>query len=156
MRIAFVTFEYPPFIIGGAGIYAENLTKELAKLGHEVYVFTPSIENVKWMHHNEEIKNLQIINVKINNKLSLRALQFWIQVPKYIKRIEKKKKFDIVHFNSMSYWSLKNKLVKAPHVITIHHVVRNAIQTNNFGFIFRIRSISGENNFIIPFIEEMC
>lgn len=39
MRIAFVTFEYPPFIIGGAGIYALNVTRELAKLGHQVIVF---------------------------------------------------------------------------------------------------------------------
>jgi len=34
MRVAFVTFEYPPFIIGGAGVYAMHVTKELAKLGH--------------------------------------------------------------------------------------------------------------------------
>ena len=32
MRIAFITFEYPPLIGGGAGIYAINVTRELAKM----------------------------------------------------------------------------------------------------------------------------
>lgn len=35
MRVAFVTFEYPPFVIGGAGVYAAHLTEELAKLGQD-------------------------------------------------------------------------------------------------------------------------
>ena len=39
MKVAFITFEYPPFIIGGAGIYAQNITRELANLGHEVVVW---------------------------------------------------------------------------------------------------------------------
>lgn len=42
MRVAFITFEYPPFIIGGAGTYAKNITRGLANSGHEVVVFTPS------------------------------------------------------------------------------------------------------------------
>ena len=44
MKVAFVTFEYPPFVMGGAGVYAKHLTEELAKLGHQITVFTPRIE----------------------------------------------------------------------------------------------------------------
>lgn len=39
MRIAFVTFEYPPFIIGGAGVYADIIIHELVKMGYDVVVF---------------------------------------------------------------------------------------------------------------------
>ena len=42
MRIAFITFEYPPRLFGGAGVYAENLVANLAKLGHEIEVYVPS------------------------------------------------------------------------------------------------------------------
>lgn len=70
MRIAFVTFEYPPFIIGGAGIYAENIARELAKLDHQVVVFTPQFID------EEEIlttKNLEINRIKIKRSLPFAA-----------------------------------------------------------------------------------
>lgn len=44
MRICFVLIEYPPFIAGGAGVYAECLCQELAKLDHEVHVLTPQFD----------------------------------------------------------------------------------------------------------------
>jgi hypothetical protein len=40
MRVAFVTLEYPPFVIGGAGVYAAHVTEELANLGHQVVAIT--------------------------------------------------------------------------------------------------------------------
>ncbi|WOX56764.1 glycogen/starch synthase [Methanoculleus receptaculi] len=43
MQVAFVTFEYPPFIIGGAGVYAAHITEELANLGHLVVIITRSL-----------------------------------------------------------------------------------------------------------------
>ncbi|WP_048190965.1 glycogen/starch synthase [Methanobacterium sp. SMA-27] len=63
MKIAFVTYEYPPFIMGGAGIYAKNITENLAELGIEVTVFTPNIYET-----GNKNKNLKIIPVNINNK----------------------------------------------------------------------------------------
>ncbi len=32
MKVAFITFEYLPFIIGGAGVYAPHVTEVPAKL----------------------------------------------------------------------------------------------------------------------------
>ncbi len=40
MRIAFFVWEYPPSLVGGLGTYAEYITKEYVKMGHEVHVFT--------------------------------------------------------------------------------------------------------------------
>jgi len=40
MRIGFFVWEYPPHIVGGLGVYAENITRAMVKLGHDVAVFT--------------------------------------------------------------------------------------------------------------------
>lgn len=154
MRIAFVTYEYPPFIIGGAGTYAEKITCELAKLGHDVFVFTPQIE--KLSREKVNVPNLKIIRVQINDRLPFKALQFWLRLPKVIKSAEQHGKFDIIHFNGLSYWFLKKRLIKASHIVTIHHLVTDAIKSNNLSMVSRIKNLSGENSLIIPWIEKRC
>ncbi len=153
MRIAFVTFEYPPFIIGGAGIYAWNITRELAKLGHEVIVFTPvSSENAP----ESDLPNLKIQKVTVNKKLPFKALQFWLGLPSEIKKFEKETPFDIIHFNGISYWFLKKRLSKAKHIVTVHHLVKDAIINNNLNFFSRVKDIGGENSFFMSFLEKKC
>ena len=153
MRIAFITFEYPPFIIGGAGTYAINVTRELAKLGHEVTVFTPQIDSIKSL---DNTKNLKVCRIALNDNLPFRALQFWLKLPEVIMNIELSNEFDIIHFNGLSYWFVKNKLSEAPNVVTIHHLVTDAIKCNNLSWISRIKDISGENSFLMPFLEKRC
>ncbi len=76
MRVAFVTFEYPPFILGGAGIHAAHITEELAKLGHQVVVFTPAIDNTGGAEHPSGA-NLQVWHVPVREAIPFRVLQFW-------------------------------------------------------------------------------
>jgi starch synthase len=154
MRIAFVTFEYPPFIIGGAGTYAEKITCELAKLGHDVFVFTPQIEELR--KETVDVPNLKIIRVPIDGRLPFRALQFWLRLPEEVKVAEQNGKFDIIHFNGLSYWFLRKRLVNAPHIVTIHHLVTDAIKSNNLSMVSRFKHLSGENSLIIPLIEKRC
>ena len=40
MRIAMITWEYPPRIVGGIARHCEGLAKSLAKQGHEIHIFT--------------------------------------------------------------------------------------------------------------------
>jgi len=155
MRIAFITFEYPSFIIGGAGIYATNITRELSKLGHQVVVFTPKFRESKREEYKED--NLEIYETKINLGLPFKALQFWLCLPNAIKNFEKEYGlFDIVHFNGISYAFFKKKLSKAPHIVTIHHLVKDVIRNNNPSLISRIRDIGGENGFFVPYVEKRC
>lgn len=153
MRIAFVTFEYPPFIIGGAGIYALNVTRELAKLGHHLVIFVPGIPEIKY---DTDMENIEFRIVKINKKLPFKALHYWLNLPAEIRKEEFHKKFDIIHFNGISYWFLKKKISKAPHVVTIHHLVKDAIKNNKTSMVSRIKNIRGETSFFIPFIEKRC
>ena len=152
MRIAFITFEYPPFIIGGAGIYAANITHEFGKLGHQVIVFTPEINGSEEKCNS----NVEIRRIKINKRFPFKALQFWLRLPNVIREAENDNKFDVIHFNGISYGFLKTRISRAPQVVTIHHLVRDAIQSNNLSLISRIRDISGENSLFIPFIEKRC
>lgn len=40
MRISFMVYEFPPYLVGGLGTYAQYITREFVKLGHDVTVFT--------------------------------------------------------------------------------------------------------------------
>lgn len=153
MKIAFITFEYPPLIFGGAGIYAINLANRLANLGHFVTIFTPSIGNF-----DEDVivtKNLKVKRIKISERLPFRALQFWLFLPGIIKKFETESEFDIIHVNGNSYWFLK-KLSNAPHVLTVHHLVLDSIRSNNLKFIKRIQDMGGENSIFSSLIENRC
>jgi glycosyltransferase involved in cell wall biosynthesis len=153
MRIAFVTFEYPPFIIGGAGVYAFNITHELAKLGHQIVIFVPDILGI---NYSTNFANIEFKRVRINGKLPFRALYYWLNLPLEVESAEVDKKFDIIHFNGISYWFLKKKISAAPHIITIHHLVTDAIKSNKSGIASRIKDISGETSFFITFLERRC
>lgn len=153
MKIAFVTFEYPPFIIGGAGVYAFSVTHELAKLGHHLVIFVPDIPGIEY---DINTKNIEFRRVKINKKLPFNALHYWLHLPAEVKKEELHKKFDIIHFNGISYWFLKKKISKAPHVVTIHHLVIDTIQNNKTSIGSRIRNIRGETSFFIPLLEKRC
>ena len=39
MEIVFFSYEFPPYVVGGLGTYAEYVTREFIKMGHDVTVF---------------------------------------------------------------------------------------------------------------------
>ena len=47
MRIAFFAWEYPPRLVGGLGTYAEYITRDFVRLGHDVAVFTMNSGSLK-------------------------------------------------------------------------------------------------------------
>ncbi|NQU99339.1 MAG: glycogen/starch synthase [Parcubacteria group bacterium] len=57
MKTAFLTWEYPPNIAGGAGIVTDNIVSQLSELGHEVFVFVPRLENSFESHNSIKYKN---------------------------------------------------------------------------------------------------
>jgi len=153
MKVALVTFEYPPFMQGGAGVYVYNLAKELVKLGHEVHVITRKAPECE----RESVEEGVFIHrVGFLNKPFLAAVSFWFSLRKDFSSIEKLAGgFDIVHGNGLSAFSLSPKVVSAPSVITIHHLTRTtrkALKTNLLG---RVRNIRGETG-ISSLIEPLC
>jgi len=135
--------------MGGAGIYAKNITEKLAELGVEVTVFTPNINDTE----NKHLKNLQVIPLNVNNKIPFKALQFWFALPKVLRKEHLKNKFDLVHFNGISYWFMQKKLLNIPQVLTVHHVIKET-NKHNLNLISTLFDINGENNFLIQLIEK--
>ncbi|MGB2727286.1 MAG: glycosyltransferase family 4 protein [Halobacteriota archaeon] len=153
MRFAFVTFEYPPFVQGGAGVYAENITKELARLGNEVHVITPKVDG------SEEYKignGIFIHRINFINKPLLSAPSYWIGLKKQFKIIEQDVGgFDVVHGNAVSDFSLIKKMVNVPRIITVHHLARDVLEIINPTFLDRVKHLGGEIG-MTPFIEKIC
>jgi glycosyltransferase involved in cell wall biosynthesis len=152
MKIAFITHVFPPFQGStGSGTYAEHLVSELAKLGHEIVVFTPRASR----ENDEPSKNgiVQIVPVQVTTALRFPAVQFWLKLPNTIRRAENDDPFDIIHFNGLCYSFAPRRLSKAPHVITVLHSVLDTIELNPH-LIFRIKGLSGESSLIAPHLEK--
>ena len=150
LRICFLSFEYPPYVIGGAGVYAENITKELLDLGHEVHVMSPSIRypknrfllRKKFVHHEIPTIHRRFLNIS----------SFWFNLSRKYKKISKNAGgFDILHSNDMSDFSLLSCQVNIPRVITIHHLAYQVAK--NFSLLQRLSNITGEIG-LSPLIEK--
>ncbi|GAH38169.1 unnamed protein product, partial [marine sediment metagenome] len=153
MKVAFVTFEYPPFVQGGAGVVAEKLTKGLARLGHKVHVIAPRIAGSEEHEINDGVF---VHRINFINKPLLSAPSYWISLKKRFKSIEKEiGGFDIVHGNNVSDFSLTKKITKAPRVLTTHHLARSVLNTTRPTYFNRIKNLGGEIG-IVPYIEKIC
>jgi glycosyltransferase involved in cell wall biosynthesis len=145
-KICFVSFEYPPFSIGGAGEYANNITNELAKLGHDIYVIAPSVNEMR----SGPKKGLNILSVQITNKTGLRFLSFQLNLRRTLFSLMRKVDIDILHINGVSGVSIGKSLI--PQVVTIHHVVRDIQERLPFGE--KVRGFTGEGNPLIQLVEK--
>ncbi len=90
MKICFVTHEYPPYILGGAGTYATNLIKGLKSFNVDVHILMPGLEN----DIKKNITRIKYPNIKFWGKLF-----FSYYNKKYIDFLDKFHDFDIIHYN---------------------------------------------------------
>lgn len=153
MKIAFITFQYPPFVQGGAGTYAYNLTRELARLGHELHVIAPRVAG----YGKESVEEGVFVHrLGFQNKPFLAALSFWFSLRKDFSSLEQRAGgFDVVHDNGLSAFSLNSKAVSCPRAVTIHHLARTTLKALEASFLGRVRNLRGEIG-ISPFIEPIC
>jgi glycosyltransferase involved in cell wall biosynthesis len=116
MRVCFISFEYPPNILGGAGTYAETLVKGLRRRGVDVFVIS------KGNRHDEHQKTFR---VPTSNSLYWRRLFFIEPALTLFHRLNSRYKFDLVHFNEPHIIPRKPKL---PTVCTLHSTQANEIK----------------------------
>lgn len=147
MKICFITFEYPPFIAGGAGGYAECIVPELSKLGHDVYVIAPTVSK----EQNNTVRDINVVRVPIINMPSLRALTFQLRLKKVVSELEGRVgRFDILHANGPSDFMLNSSL-SYPRVVTVHHAIADIQQRSPFTLSFQ--GFTGEGNPIGAYME---
>jgi len=153
LRIGFITFEYPPSICGGAGVYAYNITKEIAKLGHEVHVITRKSTERKVKKLISTSDNIFIHRVPHFSAPFVKSPTFWLGL--FHKCLEVQKEFgefDIIHGNQISDLSLSSSIFRQPRVVTIHHLAYSI--ASKFNFLKRILNLSGELS-LSPFLEKI-
>lgn len=115
MRVCFVSFEYPPNIMGGAGTYAETLVDGLRNKGVEVFVITRGDRN----YYDQ-----QTYRVPTSNVTYWRRLFFIKPATSLLYKLNKVWRFDIVHFNEPHVILGKPNL---PVVCTFHSTQVNEI-----------------------------
>jgi len=92
MKVCFISFEYPPEIIGGMGTYAQHIVEGLRKRGIDVSVITRGEET---SHMNK------IYKVVTSDRLYWRRFDFIKQAIRLFHSLNKICKFDLVHLNGV-------------------------------------------------------
>ena len=108
MKVCFVSYEYPPNILGGAGSYAKVLTDGLKNYGINLSIITNKI--------NEDKKN-NIYGVNFLDIPYWRRFFFIKSAFKTIKKLNNIYDFDVIHFNEPHLIYAKQELSS---VSTIH------------------------------------
>jgi len=116
MRVCFISFEYPPNVLGGAGTYAEAIVEGLRRRGVEVYIVTRGDRNAC---------DKKTFRVPTSNVPYWRRLFFMKPALSLLRELNKQLKFDLVHFNEPHIILEKLKL---PTVCTIHSTQVNEIK----------------------------
>lgn len=127
-----------------------HITRELAKLGHEVHVISRSV-NGREVHSVEN--DVFVHRIPTMRKRFLNAPSFWFTLAKKYSKIRKDiGGFDVLHGNDVDDFSLSKWQAKEPRVVTIHHLACLVAQATPP--LKRLLDISGETGFT-PLIQKI-
>jgi phosphatidylinositol alpha 1,6-mannosyltransferase len=151
MRIAFITFEYPPRIWGGAGVYAENLVTSMARMGHEleVYVPTPGGRSVV------EGRAPGVVVNRIGTHLDRLPgfLPFCLGVTKRLERAKGRERPDVVHVNSIGFFAFRDRVNGPAYVSTGHHLSAEMVRKVRPRTVDRVLDYRGESGHLSSMME---
>jgi len=141
MKICQIIYTYPPYVSGGADIYARNISRELVKKGHEVVIITTkpfeglsSLKASSYMDDHMKVYRFYPLNIfswiysaekSMFQRAILNAIDTWNLHPYLvIKNILKKEKPDVVHIHTPVWISLSVfdavKSLNLPLIFTVH------------------------------------
>jgi glycosyltransferase involved in cell wall biosynthesis len=123
MRVCFISFEYPPEVMGGLGAYAYQLVKGFRDKGIDVLTITRGNRN----EYGEKV-----IRILTPDVLYLRRFFFIDKAIRLFHRLNKSRKFDLVHLNGA--YPITQSL-GIPTVCTFH-------STNFLQFVSGFRSLN--------------
>ena len=137
-------------MIGGSGLYAKGLVEELSKLGHEVVVFAP----YDGLSSEGDERGPRVEGVGVSRQIPFMALQYWARLGNALRSEMARERFDIVHFNGLSYPFKGRPFGQLPHVLTVHHLVVDAARTGNVRLGRRLFGLGHEEGWLLPMIRE--
>ncbi|MEM4312052.1 MAG: glycosyltransferase family 4 protein [Nitrososphaerales archaeon] len=119
MNVGFLTWEFPPKIVGGLGTYSWEITRQFVKMGHNVYVFSLNDGKLKTREIMEgiEVHRPRLVDVSsIFPNIVKDELRHWGAGLKFFS--------DIYIYNILSAGKIINKLIPQEDyrfdVIAIH------------------------------------
>ena len=147
MKILLITEYFPPIIHGGGELSAQTLAQELVKNDIEVHVLTSKRKNSKVHEIKDNVKIHRLLKTGVNPRNLLDNFKRTILLPTSIKKefykLNKKEKFDVIHFlNTTSITELKTKIKK---VATINNYTNFCPKSNLY---HKTNFKPGEKNFI--------
>lgn len=111
MEIVFFVNEFPPYVVGGLGTYAEYITREFVKMGHDVTMFSTHVGDAptRDVYKGVEVHRPVIADVNISLLLPM-------FIPEEVRRWSEggQRHFaDVMLYNLLSASKLVNDLVRA-------------------------------------------
>lgn len=151
MKIAFLTWEYPPNIAGGAGVVADNVVSQLSKLGHKVFVFVPKLENCFESHNSIENTSIKIIKVPLLRFFKLKIISYAFNLNLwYLFFKVKYNGFDVVISNGYVDFLLSKLCTnKSVRVAIVHHLCIDVRRLLKPKIIDSLSNMGNEENFTI-------
>lgn len=125
MKVCFVSFEYPPRNVGGAGTYASLLVEGLKKRGVDTYTITIG---------EKTDRDQKIYRLTVRDTTYWRRLFFNNLALNLLDDLNRKHHFDVVHFNEPHIVTRSPKL---PMVCTFHSTQLHELQISLQGRSFR-------------------
>lgn len=152
IKIAIITLEYPPRILGGAGVYIEKIINHLSSFGHEIHVITLSDS----FHYSKSDKNPYIHRLPVLPSHAWQTLSFWVVLPFMFLKIAKEYgPFDLIHSNDISDLTLPRIIYPVPRLVTVHHLASRMIEILKPTLLDRLRHLGAEIG-LSPFLQRIC
>lgn len=142
-RIALVSYEYPPFVYGGAGTWAEKISLELAQLGHEVHIICANSQ-----YPSPKPEGIRIHRIPIGPIRYFQIPIYWFGTLLLFQKIERLVGgFDCIIGNGFSELLLVKRLSKATRITIMHQSAHEVIRAVNPSLKTRIRNFNNELGF---------
>jgi glycosyltransferase involved in cell wall biosynthesis len=134
MRIAFISYEYPPdTAFGGIGTYIYNISRILAARGHDVVVITGSHEREGVTEEN---------GVKVHRAIEKKRNDFAILAAHIFRQLHKTKPFDVVEGPEFCADArrITEEYADVPYVLSMHTPSKLSARLNQYtGFFNELR-----------------
>jgi glycosyltransferase involved in cell wall biosynthesis len=148
MKIALITLEYPPQIMGGAGEYVGRIAPQLVLLGYEVHVITPGAER----SYSARLEQGVLVH-RLPSAIRNKTIGYWAALPFAFRRIARAAGgFDLVHGNGVSDLTLSRQIAPQPRAVTIHHLSASCVHALKPALALRLRQPGGELG-LVPYLE---
>ncbi|HIP34801.1 MAG TPA: glycosyltransferase family 1 protein [Methanothermococcus okinawensis] len=124
MRVAIVTWEYPPIMVGGLSVHCKGLAEALVKIGHSVDVITVGYDL-------PEYENINGVNVYRVRPIKHRHFLTWVLLMG--SALEKKlgllgiDNYDVIHCHDWMTYTVGSSvkhLLNKPYIQSIHSTER--------------------------------